>query len=89
MHDPAAQRVIIERAEELRKRQNAPIITKKEVLQAKAEYEVRKPESKDQRDTEAYDDIRKSFQRMTYETDTIRDRVKFVYRGDTAREVME
>lgn len=86
---PATQQAIIARAEELRKRQDAPIITKKEIIQARAEYEVRRPESKDKRDAEAYDDIQKAFRRIAYETSTIRDRAKFIYKADSAREAME
>jgi ParB-like chromosome segregation protein Spo0J len=87
--DPVVQQAIIERAEKIAKRQEAPVITKKELLQAKAEYEVRKPTSKAKRDQEAIDDIRKSYLRITDQTAVIRDRAKFLFNADSARATIE
>lgn len=87
--DPIAQQAIIERAEKIAERQEVPIITKKELLQAKAEYEVRKPTTKAKRDEEAIDDIRRSYRRITEETAIIRDRAKFLYNANSARATIE
>ncbi len=90
-HRPVDQKAIIARAEELRLSRESPPqkITKKELVEAKREYAVRKPESKDKRDGLAYKDIVLSYRRMVDQAAEIRDRSKLVYKADTAREVME
>ncbi len=91
--DPVAQQAIIKRAEELRKEQpkdeREPVITKRTVVPAKAEYEVKTAPSKDEKNAEAYNDIRAAYRHMVGDAGTIRDRAKYLYKADNAREVLE
>jgi hypothetical protein len=66
-----------------------PIVRRHDLLRARDEYEVNQAVSKKDKNTEAFDDIRKSYRRITDESAVIRDRSKHIYNADSAREVLE